>query len=136
VKLVDKSRYWMFPVLYMTGLFCVNTLSPDSQEKIAGVYLNRYVQDSLHIPLFAVLMFLWINAFEQIKGIKEKVVIYAFLICMAYTFFEEVVQTMIPGRYGSLSDVALNMVGCWVGMKLYGIYRKRKTYNLQLVADR
>jgi VanZ family protein len=103
----------------MAGLFSINTMSPDADEKIAGVYLNRYVQDSLHIPLFGVLMFLWILALEQLPNFKERAVSLSFIICMAYTALEETLQVFIPGRYGSLSDVAFNAVGCGVAVLLY-----------------
>jgi len=130
-NMISKHNLYLLPLLYMAGLFCVNTLAPDSNERIAGIYLSRYLQDSLHIPIYTGLFMLWVIAFANRGLLSGAAVRLAVAITVGYGIFEEISQVFIPGRFGSVGDVLLDAIGCFLGLI---VYKRFKTFKSEQVA--
>ena len=81
--------------------------------------LNATLQNLLHIPVFAILsiLFLQISKGYRLKGCKR---IAGVLICCGfYGIFNEIIQISVPGRYSSILDMGLNLIGSIVGIISY-----------------
>ncbi len=75
------------------------------------------LQNLLHVPLFAGLAWLWCWALEAWPARAPGVI--AGLVTAAYGVVDELHQAFVPGRYGSLTDMSLNIVGAAVGIWVY-----------------
>jgi VanZ family protein len=69
------------------------------------------LQNLLHIPLFGGLAATWYWALRPMVRNRLALPLVVFTITIAYAFFDEWHQLRVPGRYGSLTDVALDVVG-------------------------
>ncbi len=73
------------------------------------------LQKLLHIVAYAALALLWMRTLETINSIRHRVAL-AFAITVALGAVLEWYQTSLPGRYGTLTDVILNVVGSIAGL--------------------
>ena len=76
------------------------------------------LQNLLHIPVYALLAFLWFKSFSHSKYSIKIIVLLSFLIALAYGIVNEFYQLLIPGRYFSLSDILFNFIGVFLGCLL------------------
>ncbi|MDL1968652.1 MAG: hypothetical protein LWW97_08935 [Deltaproteobacteria bacterium] len=91
-----------FPPLILMGLIFISSSIPmDGQSEHLKflMKLKPTVQNLLHIPLFGLFAYLWLRAFTRHGFSKTK--------------------TFVPGRYGSLTDMLLNIVGIITGAVIY-----------------
>ena len=77
------------------------------------------VQNLLHIPLFGLLAYLWLNALTKNGCPAKKKLIITIIITLGYGLLDEFHQTFVPGRYGSLIDSLLNLVGIFMGILFF-----------------
>ena len=75
------------------------------------------LQKSLHVLVYAALSILWIWALEKLDPRWLRLAT-ALLLATAFGAALEWAQTMVPGRYGTLSDVILNAFGAILGLAL------------------
>ncbi|WP_157890244.1 VanZ family protein [Marinobacterium aestuarii] len=87
--------------------------------------LTPAIQNLLHIPAFAVLAVLWSHALPKSPGGAVAVL----LLTGGYGAYDEWYQLGVFGRYGSLSDWALDLFGALVGIALYR-YLAARTHSL------
>jgi VanZ family protein len=83
------------------------------------------LQNFLHIPIFALLSYLWSRSFYDLKYSWKRGLFFSFLCTMAFAVFDEFYQIFIPGRYCSVGDMLSNftgiVIGCLIGaFLLYG----------------
>lgn len=73
------------------------------------------LQKALHLSLYGLLALLWVWTLTAIqsKGLRLGI---AFLVAVAFGATLEWYQTRVPGRFGSLLDVALNATGAILGL--------------------
>ena len=69
----------------------------------------------MHICVYAVLAVLWIWTLQGIESVPFRFAT-ALVICMSLGAVLEWHQTNVPGRYGTLSDVLLNILGIILGL--------------------
>jgi hypothetical protein len=81
--------------------------------------LKPTVQNLLHIPLFGLFAYLWLRAFTSHGFSKTKTFIFTIAITVGYGILDELHQTFVPGRYGSLTDMLLNIAGIITGAMDY-----------------
>lgn len=86
--------------------------------------LDPALQNLLHIPLYGTLAFLWCRSFEKSSFGIKKMVLTSFFITVLYGCFDELHQTFVPGRYGGLLDIYLNITGAICGIFLFYISKK------------
>ncbi len=77
------------------------------------------LQNLMHIPAYAALTILWMQVFAQYgrKGLSR--IIPALLVSSGFGLANEVAQSLIPGRYASLTDALTNLFGAGLGVLVY-----------------
>ncbi|MGH2396579.1 MAG: VanZ family protein [bacterium] len=77
------------------------------------------MQNLFHVPAYGVLALLWIRTL-QAYGIGARPSMWAaFVLASSYGALLELYQLWIPGRFPSLWDFALNVVGILLFSRLY-----------------
>ena len=69
----------------------------------------------MHVAVYAVLAFLWVWKLQSIES-KSLRFSAAFLIAASLGGLLEWQQTKVPGRYGTIADLLLNLAGTLIGM--------------------
>jgi hypothetical protein len=118
-----KSIHLALPFLIMAVLFWLSSLpGTPSVDEPATYAIFRWIspswQNALHVPAYASLGFAWWWALRAwpLKPIEQ--VIFALLVAAAYGVFDEWHQSFVPGRYSSLTDVMLDVIGILLGLML------------------
>lgn len=111
-------------VLYMALIHYLSSIPGDSggeQDAIWRVvqWLAPNVRSVLHVPLYAVLAWLWCRTLEELRFSKAASVLIAVGIMLAYGGFDEWHQASVPGRYASLTDWVLDAFGAAAGSWFY-----------------
>lgn len=114
--------YWGPPLLVMAVIFFLS-----SQQRIAvseTYTVNFIVFKSLHIIEYAVLYFLLFRAYYNTLSRKNMNRIYlaAVFTAIAYAISDEIHQTLVPTRNGTIRDVLIDTVGillCFQYTKMY-----------------
>ena len=108
-------------VLYTLLLFALSSIPGDSAatppEQLLAL-LAPALQNFLHIPAYAGLTLIWYWALRH----KPGVLLTAPLVAISYGVFDELYQRTVPGRYGSLTDLAFDAIGvmaAYIALKLW-----------------
>ncbi len=125
-----KIKYIYISVLYMALIFFLSSIPVDEHKIADHSFARRLTQNILHIPMFGLLVFFWVKACEDNGLQTKKAFIYSLAITVCYAAFDELHQSFIPGRYATLSDFSLDVIGCLAGPIVYAIYAKRHKLNL------
>ena len=72
-------------------------------------------QKALHIVTYAIFVLLWMWTLAGIESVPARIAT-SFILAMSLGTALEWHQTTIPGRYGTLADVLLNLAGCVIGV--------------------
>jgi VanZ family protein len=118
----------LLPLGYMVVIFLLSSIpdNPDSSRVIK--LLPNTLQDLLHIPLFGILTILWIITLKK-KGWKlNESIRYAIIISGFYGLTDEIHQSIVPGRYASLSDFSFNLLGIMVVVAFYKLLIMKDFY--------
>jgi glycopeptide antibiotics resistance protein len=88
--------------------------------------LKPTIQNLLHIPMFAVLSILYLQILinYQFEGWKRNS--YVLLLSLCFGIINEAIQIVIPGRYGGITDIVLNLIGAFVGILIYSLVEKSR----------
>lgn len=84
--------------------------------------LDFVIKKGAHISVYAVLFVLVHRALRmlQSKPQSNSFWITSFIICLVYAASDEIHQTLIPGRFGTLRDIGFDMLGASIAfLKLY-----------------
>jgi VanZ family protein len=111
------------PLLIMGLLYWLSSLPgtplPDDPAAYALFYwISPSLQNALHVPAYAALAFAWRWALAAWLRPGPARAIGAFAIACAYGVLDEWHQSFVPGRYASLTDIALDVAGAVVGVWL------------------
>jgi VanZ family protein len=116
----NNKKSIIIPILYMALIFLLSSIPCDEENKLGGlIYIKPTIQNILHIPLFGLLAFLWMKAFNDKQLELKKAITYTLIITIFYSAFDEFYQDFIPGRYASLGDFFFNIAGCLGGVVGY-----------------
>ena len=77
------------------------------------------IQNFLHIPMFAIWVILLKSSRFNIPSLLIKKRFNTLVIGLLFGILLEILQILIPGRYASLEDVLLNLVGIVIGLVLH-----------------
>ena len=114
----DRYRLTL-PLYYMAALFLISSIPGDVLEVAPGFrWVTPAWQNLLHVPVFGGLAFSWFWALETPVPTLGHRLWAAFGLTMAYAFVDESWQLLIPGRYGSLTDLCLNATGAAIALGL------------------
>jgi len=75
------------------------------------------LQKLMHVAVYAALALLWMWTLESVESRTLRIAL-AFLATIGLGAALEWYQTQVPGRFGSLFDVALNALGAIVGLAM------------------
>ncbi|WP_372738482.1 VanZ family protein [Neptunomonas sp.] len=104
------------PIAYMGLIFILSSVpgdktTPDTLLEQSLIWITPNVQNLLHIPLFFGLALTWTYALKKHMKSNYLNLFTAFFLSILYGIFDELHQTQVPGRYGSISDLILNVLG-------------------------
>ena len=134
--LVTPSKVHVsLPLLLMAVLYWFSSLPgkppPDDPALYALFnWLPPTLQNLLHIPAYAALAFAWRWALRAWLRTPVARTLGACAIAFTYGLRDEWHQAFVPGRYASLTDVALNATGIALGIWLAAWIGSR-TRNIQ-----
>jgi hypothetical protein len=122
-RITPKKTHVALPVLIMAGLYWLSSLPgtplPDDPELyILFYWISPSLQNALHVPAYAALAWAWHWALGAWLRSSRAPVIGACAISLAYALFDEWHQSFVPGRYGSFTDVILDIAGAVLGVWL------------------
>jgi len=111
------------PLLIMAVIYGISSLPGvplADQPRLYGLFYwaPPTVQNALHVPAYAVLAFAWRWALSTWSSTPRTKTIGAWLITSVYGVLDEWHQSYVPGRYASLMDVSLDVLGTAVGISL------------------
>jgi VanZ family protein len=101
------------PLALMGFIFLLSSVPGNTSNQTLRILveLKPQWQNLLHIPLFGLLQILWLRSFSQGNRVDRTAVWCCIGISLAYGAFDECHQLLVLGRYASLLDMALNLVG-------------------------
>ena len=107
----------------MAVILIMSSIPMDGKSGSSGFLtdLDPGLQNLLHIPLYGLLAYLWMQVFvtEIGRSMSREVgraIIFSLVITIGYGCLDELHQTFIPGRYGGLLDILLNITGAAAGV--------------------
>ena len=118
----------MPPILLMTLIFILSSIpmqQDDEQLKFLSI-LNPTIQNFLHVPLYGFLSYLWLKSFVNTNFSMSNKICLTLAITLLYGFFDEFHQTLIPGRYGCITDVVFNSSGIVLGIIVFYLLKSKK----------
>lgn len=96
----------------------------DGFNLVTGI--DPALQNTLHVPLYATLQILWLRALTRFGWTIKKTVLAGLLLAFGYSILDEIHQGFVPGRYASIMDVGLNLMGCLLGSMIWLFITTRK----------
>ena len=105
----------------------VNAVVPSAE--ISKVELHNFVRKNAHFFVYFVLAILTMNAFKRCGLKKGKLILSVISFCLLIAVLDEIHQLYVPGRYGSIFDVVIDVMGSLLGILIYygvsRIYRNK-----------
>lgn len=110
-----------FPSIAWAGLiFALSSLStlPGFSFSPLEFVFKKAAHMTVYAVLFALLYRARIHTNPQIE--RRRAWIFPLLICLLYAVSDEIHQSFVPGRYGTLRDVGFDMLGSGLAfLKIY-----------------
>jgi glycopeptide antibiotics resistance protein len=123
------SKYKVVLTLSYMFLLLVSSSIP-MDRPIKGlqfiIELKPTIQNLLHIPMFAILAVLFLQILRNYYFAGWKRNSWVLLSSVCFGIINEAIQIVIPGRYGGLTDIVLNLIGAIVGILLYTFAEKSR----------
>jgi len=101
------------PLVYMLAILTLSSVpgSASSEHAIHLGWLPSLLQNALHVPLYGLLVLLWIWATRDYTTHRRAKTAGITFLCISFAIVDELYQATVPGRYGSVSDVGLDTLG-------------------------
>jgi hypothetical protein len=114
----------LLPLAFTGGLLWLSSIPGTPRPDASGtagpiLWLPPEVQNLLHVPLYGMLGWLYGWSLTAWIGGRRARTIAAIVTAGFVGIVDELYQTTVPGRYGSLTDLLLNVVGVVLGLWLY-----------------
>jgi VanZ family protein len=119
-----RKKYWLMLlfaavlILIMAGSLMPVAEIPE-QEKTVWEKVMSVIFNLMHIPMYGVLTLVALHYFDCIRFSRLAGAAVSAVIAMSVGILNEILQIFVPGRYGSLTDIVLNVFGIIAGMVLY-----------------
>lgn len=84
------------------------------------------VRNLVHIPLFGTMAWLWCQALESWVASLPRAIVLAAVLVGGYALLSEWIQSFIPTRFASATDLAYNWLGVAVAASLYSAVRRSR----------
>ena len=115
-KQPDRRRL-LVPLAYMAGLLLLSSIPGNQTESPEGPmgqlfqWVEPQLQNLLHVPLYAGLAASWLWALASHPMQRVTRLSITLLVTLIWAALDETYQLSVPGRYSSLTDMALNALG-------------------------
>ena len=103
---LSKYNWYCATLLYMALLVYVSVMPADMTHH--PTVTAEVTHNLCHVPAYGILFYLLLHCFANF-GWKTK--FYAFLIASSFGTFNEFLQSFVPSRQASFSDMLLNATG-------------------------
>jgi VanZ family protein len=113
-------RYALLALFVTLSIVYISSMSSRSLWG-HGSISEQVLSNLSHVPVYALLAFLWFKSFKG-KSVKKRLCKTDFLVLAGLVLFavsDEIHQFFVPGRSASLMDIALNMFGIILGLKIF-----------------
>jgi len=105
----------LLPLAYTAAIFVLSSIpdteTPANTLESALRWASPELQNLLHVPLFGGLAWCWHWGLRDwIRADRRRLAV-ALALTLAWSVLDELHQTTVPGRFGSLTDVLLNATG-------------------------
>ena len=100
----------------MTAIIVYVSSLPSHSLPGDGSLSEQVLSNFAHIPAYAFLAFLWFRTFNQGATKNEfgfRIMIITGLVLFAIS--DEIHQSFVPGRFASISDLCLDVIGILLG---------------------
>lgn len=116
---------YVFLALFGTLLVILVSSVPDSSLSGKASLGRQVITNFAHVPVYALLTFLWLKSFVRTRFGKSYFVIKWSVLAglVFFAIFDEIHQSFIPGRSASLMDVGLDLIGILCGLGALKISR-------------
>ena len=114
-------KIYLPPLMLMGLIFISSSIPMDKNTDVPEfiISLDPTLQNLLHIPVFGLLAFLWLKSFTKHSILISTKVIITLVVTILFGCLDEFHQTFVLGRYGSLIDILLNLVGIFMGILFF-----------------
>lgn len=127
MKAVQRKAI-ILPLCYMAALLLLSSVPGDDTAGQASSRMLSSIaphwQNLLHIPLYGGLTLSWAWALTAYPLRLNHRLATAFSLTVVWAVVDERYQVSVPGRYGSLTDMGLNIIGGLCAVAI--IYRINK----------
>jgi hypothetical protein len=89
-----------------------------------AVGLTPIVQNLLHVPVFAVLTILWLQLMRGYSMTPYTKFLLVIISALSFGIINELIQSVIPGRYPGLVDLGLNLIGVILGALVFVLAKR------------
>jgi len=115
---------------YMAALFMASSLPDKAGSKNILSDVPSLFQNFLHIPAFGVLTLLWIRILKTYRIRYRLAIMVGAGIALLYGAGLEIYQATVPGRFPSMVDLLLNLVGIFLSVLIYNLFYGRNTFGV------
>ena len=125
---MHKLRAYSLPLGLMALIFVLSSIPGKIRNPRLRFLteLDPQWQNLLHVPLFGLLQLLWLRALVGSGMPRGRAILWGCVISLAYGVFDEWHQMFVPGRYASLTDMSLNLVGVTLATVIFGLWPAEK----------
>jgi hypothetical protein len=127
VKNLPDERRIILPLGYMAALLLLSSVpgnqaeSPDGPVGQLFQWITPQWQNLLHVPLYAGLAASWLWALARHPMQRGARLSIALLVTLIWAALDETYQMSVPGRYSSLTDMAMNALGALMAVGYAGL---------------
>ncbi|MGH2359565.1 MAG: VanZ family protein [bacterium] len=107
------------PLAYMALLFVLATLPGDASSGDLMSEVPTSLQNLAHVPAYGFLALLWITTLKNLGMPHQGSLVLATCLASTYGALTEFCQIWAPGRFPSLSDGLLDLVGSLLVVSMY-----------------
>ncbi|PWG61445.1 VanZ family protein [Sediminicurvatus halobius] len=117
-----REPAWLAPAAAVLGILALASIPGVPAEEVEGRFsiaaLPPTLQNALHIPLYGIITWVWLRALHHV-GQRATHLGLAATAALATGLLDELRQGFVPGRYASLTDMALNAAGILLALLLW-----------------
>ena len=121
----SRIFYSLATLTWLILIFWSSTISDYSSVPGQADGQSDFLSSIVHLLVYAILCFLFIQLFSSYGLAKKKAIGYGFLATIFYGLTDEFHQLLVPGREAHLGDWLLDAVGAFIVVSLYRIKIKR-----------
>ena len=122
IKYLEKHRGFalIITLLIAIEIFYFSSISSFLGAPVKGIDFSMIY----HLIVFFLFTFFLLITIKGKSNFKAKHIFWTIVISLIYAILDEVHQLFIPGRFSSISDIMVDLVGIFLAVL---IYPKRET---------